>query len=308
MNDLPLVSISCITFNHARYLRECFDGFMMQITNFKFEIVVHDDVSTDGTKAIIEEYTQKYPNVFFPMYQTENQYSKGVRGFMPKFNFPRCRGKYIALCEGDDYWTDPNKLQKQVDFLEANEDYIIHSGNAKILSDNEQNNSLIINSLKDESFVLEDFYFKNNIATCTVMLRNPKININENYNGINFGDWFTYVILLKNSKLKAYRSTDIYSAYRVHGGGVMSSMNLENNFHSHINQIIKINKYLGGKPFSNEVLDVLNNYYFDIFTIHHKNSEHIKALKIIYKNLLTCYKKFQFRRYLGYYRTHFLHK
>ena len=125
MTDIPLVSISCITFNHAPYLRECFDGFLMQQTDFKFEVVVHDDASTDGTREVIEEYTAKYPDIFVPMYQTENQYSKGVRGMMARFNFPRCRGKYIALCEGDDYWIDPLKLQKQVDFLEANESFSI---------------------------------------------------------------------------------------------------------------------------------------------------------------------------------------
>jgi len=72
MEDLPLVSISCITFNHSKYVRQCFDGFLMQKTNFKFEVVVHDDASTDGTKEIIEEYTNKYPDIFFPMYQKQN--------------------------------------------------------------------------------------------------------------------------------------------------------------------------------------------------------------------------------------------
>jgi glycosyltransferase involved in cell wall biosynthesis len=92
------------------------DGFLSQKTNFPFEIVIHDDCSTDGTREIIEEYSQKFPDIIFPMFQHENQYSKGIRGMMARFNFPRCRGKYIALCEGDDYWTDPYKLQKQLGF------------------------------------------------------------------------------------------------------------------------------------------------------------------------------------------------
>jgi glycosyltransferase involved in cell wall biosynthesis len=93
----PIVSISCITYNHAPFIRECLEGFLMQKTNFSFEILIHDDASTDGTKDIIEEYAAKYPELIFPIYQSENQYSKGVRGMMANFNFPRSRGKYIAL-------------------------------------------------------------------------------------------------------------------------------------------------------------------------------------------------------------------
>ena len=119
----PLVSISCITYNHAPYIRECLEGFLMQKTNFPFEILIHDDASTDGTADIIREYEAKYPDIIKPIYQTENQYSKGVRRINELYNFSRAQGKYIALCEGDDFWTDPNKLQIQFDFMESHPDY-----------------------------------------------------------------------------------------------------------------------------------------------------------------------------------------
>lgn len=114
------VSISCITYNHEPYIRECLDGFMMQQCDFDFEVLIHDDASTDGTQEIIKEYQDKYPEIIKPIFQTENQWSKGVRMIGTKFNVPRAKGKYIALCEGDDYWTDPLKLQKQVEFMKAN--------------------------------------------------------------------------------------------------------------------------------------------------------------------------------------------
>lgn len=114
----PLVSICCITYNHAPYIRECLEGFLMQKTNFAFEILLYDDASTDMNQDIIREYHSKYPNLIKPILQKENQYSKGVK--VGSFNFDRAQGKYIALCEGDDYWIDPGKLQKQVDFLENN--------------------------------------------------------------------------------------------------------------------------------------------------------------------------------------------
>ena len=119
---VPLVSVSVITYNHEKYIRQCLDGILMQNVNFPYEILVHDDASPDGTADIIREYEAKYPDIIKPIYQTENQHSQGKAA--SKFNFDRARGKYLAFCEGDDYWTDPGKLQKQVDFLEAHPEYI----------------------------------------------------------------------------------------------------------------------------------------------------------------------------------------
>ena len=118
-----LVSISCITYNQKPYVKDCFEGFLSQKTNFNYEILVNDDASTDGTVEIIKYYENKYPSIFKIIYQNENQYSKGVRGMHKTFNFNRSKGKYIAVCDGDDYWKDPLKLQKQVDFLENNKKY-----------------------------------------------------------------------------------------------------------------------------------------------------------------------------------------
>lgn len=124
---IPLVSISCITYNHGKYIRDAIEGFLMQKTTFPVEILIHDDASTDQTVSIVKEYEEKYPQLIKPIYQTENQYSKRD-GTIGRLQRGRARGKYYATCEGDDYWTDPLKLQKQVDFLETNPEYgMIHS-------------------------------------------------------------------------------------------------------------------------------------------------------------------------------------
>jgi glycosyltransferase involved in cell wall biosynthesis len=115
----PAVSVSVITFNHSKYIRDCLNGILMQKTNFSFEILVHDDASTDGTAEIVKEYENAYPGIVFAKYQEENQYSKGVK-IGPVYQYSRVRGVYYAICEGDDYWTDPNKLQRQYDVLEEN--------------------------------------------------------------------------------------------------------------------------------------------------------------------------------------------
>jgi len=120
MNDEIMVSVCCLAYNHEKYIRQCLKGFVMQKTNFKFEVLIHDDASTDGTADIIREYEEKYPDIIKPIYQTENQYSQGIK-ISWKYQYPRAKGKYIALCEGDDYWCDENKLQKQFDALENSE-------------------------------------------------------------------------------------------------------------------------------------------------------------------------------------------
>jgi len=118
----PLVSVVCLTYNHEAYIRECLDGFVMQQTNFPIEIIVHDDASTDSTVTIVKEYEERYPHLFNNICRSENWYSQGkdIWGYL--FT-KKAKGKYITLCEGDDYWTDPLKLQKQVDFLEASSEF-----------------------------------------------------------------------------------------------------------------------------------------------------------------------------------------
>ena len=115
------VSINCLVYNHGKYLRECLDGILMQQTDFKYEVLIHDDASTDDSVDIIREYEIKYPNIIKPIYQTENQYSKGLP-IATVHQYPRALGKYIAFCEGDDYWIDSHKLQKQVDYMDSHID------------------------------------------------------------------------------------------------------------------------------------------------------------------------------------------
>jgi glycosyltransferase involved in cell wall biosynthesis len=112
-NTIPLVSISCITFNQESYIRETIEGFLLQETTFPVEILIHDDASTDATAEIIREYVDMFPSLFKPILRSENQYSQV--GFLFAFlELDRAKGEFIALCEGDDFWTDRLKLEKQV--------------------------------------------------------------------------------------------------------------------------------------------------------------------------------------------------
>ncbi len=128
-----LVSVCCLAYNHEKYIRDALEGFIHQKTSFPYEVIVHDDASTDKTAEIIREYAAKYPGIIRPVIQTENQHSKGVRIFNT-FIFPRMRGKYIAVCEGDDYWCDENKLQRQADWLEQHPEYAFCGHNTRIIN------------------------------------------------------------------------------------------------------------------------------------------------------------------------------
>ncbi|MBQ2901198.1 MAG: glycosyltransferase [Agathobacter sp.] len=127
------VSVLCTAYNHEEYIEEAVKSFLMQKTTFKFEILIHDDASTDRTAEIIKNYEKEYPDIIKGIYQVENQYSQGIDNFT-EYLIPNAKGTYIAVCEGDDYWTDCNKLQKQYDLLERNPSVNICAHNAIVVN------------------------------------------------------------------------------------------------------------------------------------------------------------------------------
>lgn len=227
-NIKPLVSIRCFVYNHEPYLRQCLDGFIMQNTNFAFEAIVHDDASTDNSAAIIREYAEKYPDIIKPIYEKENQYSKrdgSLRRIMNEAVHPEA--KYIAFCEGDDYWTDIHKLQKQVDFLEINPEYVIcsHRFIEFIHSKNVFRNYLPLNIEDNISFSFNDYISRNVWLTqpLTCMYRKSAFNIDEYLKYKDSKDLTLFYHILKSGK--GYFMKDCMATYRIHNGGIWSGKN-----------------------------------------------------------------------------------
>ena len=245
-----MVSICCLAYNHEPYIRKCLDGFIMQKTNFKYEVLIHDDASTDQTANIIREYESKYPDIIKPIYQTENQHSKGV-AISRKFQYPRAKGKYIAFCEGDDYWTDDNKLQKQVDFLEKNPEYSICVHQATLHNCTNGTDSIVTNQLTDKEYSLEEVVFGQGGLFATnsiVMLKENCIQMPECFKAKGFGDF--QLVIYSTIIGKCYYLSDNMSVYNYQSIGSWTARFSNNqSFHiEHLKNLIQL-------------LNSINNYY-----------------------------------------------
>ena len=226
MNSLPLVSVCCITFNHVCFIKEAIESLLMQETDFPFEIILHDDASTDGTTEIVKDYAARYPAIIKPIIQAENQFSRG--GLInPRLVFPSAEGKYIALCEGDDYWTDKEKLQKQVSFLESNLDYVITYTDCQPFDEEGEANIDFGGARRD----LQSIELKKAtpIFTLTACFRNVIKDIPQDVMAARFGDLVLWSLLGQYGKGK-YLSDVSPSMYRIHDGGVFSKKSTSNKY------------------------------------------------------------------------------
>lgn len=224
----PLVCIRCITFNHEPYIRDALEGFVMQKTDFPFVAIVHDDASTDKTADIIREYADKYPEIIKPIFEKENQYSKPgspLEKIMQEA-IEATGAKYVAMCEGDDYWTDPFKLQKQVDFLESHPDYSMCYSKVRRY-DHINAKFLDIWGGPDELF--NDLLMGNKIPTLTTLLRTNlirsySIDIEPSTHKWLMGDYPLWLYVAALSKVKFI--PEITGVYRILKHSASHSTNL----------------------------------------------------------------------------------
>ena len=219
----PVVSICCITYNHELYIEDALEGFLIQETDFPFEIIIHDDASTDKTADIIREYEAKYPQLIKPIFQTENQYSKGL-AMNEVFNFPRAEGEYIALCEGDDFWTSGEKLAKQFRVFSDNMNVslVCHQG---VLVDKEnglvgKSRSIGASGTVDANQVL--MFGGGFCLTASIMLRKT---VSERMSGLSMPGQAGDVILQNLAVLEGdvVAFSDQYCAYRINHPGSYST-------------------------------------------------------------------------------------
>ena len=216
------VAVWCITYNQKEFIKDALNGFIMQKTNFPFVVIVHDDKSTDGTTDIILEYAQKYPEIIIPVIETENQWSKGGLKHIVNIMNSRYRiGKYIAFCEGDDYWTSPDKLQIQIDFLESHPDYSMcfHSAVKKYECDTIA--WINCENIEDKDYDATDIFINWTVPTASVVCRKEAMDFYANIKGaerIQNYDIFIILSCAMTGKIRGISKQ--MSVYRIQGEGL----------------------------------------------------------------------------------------
>lgn len=260
----PLVSVCCITYNHEKYIKDCLQGFLNQETNFDIEFLLHDDASTDNTQRIIKDLVGH--DLRFNLILRKVNIKSTGKAIFPIL-FEKAKGKHIAMCEGDDYWTDPLKLQKQVDFLEANQDFSGVFHNVGFIDERKENQKITPwRTYNQDVFTARDTIRKLSLFhTSSYCFRNIKFDKSLLLNPkVKSGDMLLLGLIAKHGKLKLL--DEMMSVYRKNDGGVTSN---ETQIEYHKNRVAL-----------NKTLDA----YFDFkYKAHAKNiiDYHIREIKKI---------------------------
>jgi glycosyltransferase involved in cell wall biosynthesis len=288
VSSKPVVSVCVVTYNHVNYIRQCLDGILNQKTDFDFEIILGDDASTDGTREICIEYARRYPDIVRLFLHHRENNIKIVGQPSGRFNFLynlySAQGKYIALCDGDDYWIDPFKLQKQLEFLNENDNFIAVFTDINVLND-----SLITQqALKDKHKNDHNFnsFFKNAwIPTLTLVFEAKFIHdLPENPEDIISGDILLFAHLLSFGDFKFF--DQVTGVYRKHPNGIWSGANQL----KILNNRIELNKYFIQKYCNDNtklnkfLKDRINVNYLKKAKLHKSNREYFKMISCLIKS------------------------
>jgi len=290
-----IVSICMITYNHELFIKDAIEGVLMQQTSFPKKLIIGEDCSSDNTRSICEEYQKRFPHIIelLPSNRNIGMTANFIR------TLQACKGKYIAICEGDDYWNDPNKIQKQVDFLDKNEDYILCHHDAIVYEESGRGltNDRIMNLDSEIDHTTEDLVALNRVSTLTVVFRNNFIKEYPDY-FFSFitADWPLWIMLSKYGKLKYLPF--IGSVYRVHNNSVTSIKRASNIITRRKNMIRFYNGYVyifqNLKSYFDGKYDIefdkqINHFNDNIFLYFFSLRNYIAAKHLISKKKINWY-------------------
>lgn len=243
MDKTPILSVWMTTYNHERFIGKAIESVAMQNTTFPIELVIGEDCSTDGTRTKILEYKEKFPDLIFPVFREKNI------GMMPNAldALSKCKGKYIACLEGDDYWIDKTKLQKQVDFLESNPEFVVSTHNSELIDEN-GNKAGLFNSVKVKSTLnFTDILKSWQVPTASMVFRKESLEVTEWLKNVANGDLAILCLLAYKGKV-AYNE-DVMCAYRKHSAGASLLVNNDSirYLKKHRDLWLRLNEYYGSK-------------------------------------------------------------
>lgn len=261
MNDEEIrVSVLCTAFNHEKFIRQALESFVSQKTNFRYEVIVHDDSSTDNTIEIIKEFEKKYPEIIKPIYETENQYSKG-KHIINTYMLPVAMGKYIAICEGDDYWCDEYKLQKQFDYMEGHPEcsMCVHNTIIHDLQGKKKDN--LFNSGESRELTINEVFFDWKVHTSSFFIRKQFAKLPEQYTRYWFEDFVRLTLGFNYGKIYYLKDTmSVYNKNNKEGVTYIISHDKEKIISKNneiIDFLIKYNKFTDNKY--SEIVDLKIN-------------------------------------------------
>jgi glycosyltransferase involved in cell wall biosynthesis len=279
--EVPLVSIMCLAYNHEKYIEDALKGFLIQETDFPFEVLIHDDASTDRTADIIREYEKKYPNIVKPIYQKENQWSRDKNKIRDAQN-NRIKGKYLAYCEGDDYWIDPCKLQLQTYLMLKYPNVVMCVAGAAMCKLSDDKFEFIgYTSNPGVELCDVDIVHKMYFHTSTYVIRRDVLmEISEKYFAGEslYGDTALRAILVSYGSF-VFLSRNV-SVYRITGHGVWTSIEEEEKINWEFNVAFKLSKVLKGKHMVIQK-KILSGFAKSLIKINIKKKKYCKAMRYI---------------------------
>lgn len=310
-SNKPIISICCAAYNHENYIEEALNGFLIQETKFPFEIIVHDDASTDSTTSIIRQYEKKYPRIIKPIYQIENKYSQGFK-IGAHFLYPKAKGIYLAFCEGDDYWICKNKLENQILFLEKNPDIYLSIHPAHILTDGNLV-GLSVRHSSSETILSPKLVYTTSgqfCATASMVVVKERIeSLPEFFFNVPVGDFFIQALAGING---IHYFPDICSVYRL--GNVGSWTNTV--FNNHEQYLLKSTKMLKSLndlhlylryPDNKYVQYKINTIYLNLANVYLKQGDFKKFKKnwLLSMKSLRAPRKTDIRLFFGFFKIKF---
>jgi glycosyltransferase involved in cell wall biosynthesis len=272
------LSVAMITYNHDRFIAQALESVLAQRVNFDYEIVIGEDCSTDRTREILMDFCRRYPKRIVPLLRDKNV--GAMRNL--EATLAACRGQYLALLEGDDYWTCEDKLQRQVDFLDEHPDHAICCHRAQCVDETGGGQSWISPTLPAGTYTITDLFHLNWVVTCSVMYRWGSVgSLPDWILPLKMGDWPLHILVARAGKI--HLMDEVMSVYRIHQGGIWSSRSHRDQMRAIIEMLTALDKHLGFQ-YTNKIRKGLAQSYFEMACHARQDGNRTETAK----HLLSC--------------------
>jgi glycosyltransferase involved in cell wall biosynthesis len=273
------LSVAMITYNQEQFIGEAIESVLAQKVNFDFEIVIGEDCSTDGTQAVVTDFHHRYPGRIIPLLRNHNL---GAISNLQE-TLAACHGQYVALLEGDDYWIRDDKLQKQVDFLDAHPECAICCHRARYVDELNATDVDVFPSLPVGSYTIDDLLKGNFVMTCTAVLRREWIDTLPSwFCEMQLGDWPLFALVAQHGEIRLL--DEVAAVYRIHAGGIWSSRSQISRLQESVRMLQALNKQLGYRH-AGAIRQAIARCYLELATFSRAESDRTQTARNVFECL-----------------------